>query len=206
MSTAAVKKRPAPLKALNKATDFKKIEKAVRMILEAVGEDPDREGLRETPKRVAKMYDEVFGGMRQDPKSVLKVFRDESHEEMVILKDIPFYSMCEHHLLPFAGQAHVCYIPKGDRLSGISKLARIVDVFAKRPQVQERLTAQVADTLMAELEPHGVLVVMEAEHYCMTMRGIRKAGSRMVTSAVRGALADNEITRKEALSLIGRLG
>jgi GTP cyclohydrolase I len=176
------------------------------MILEAVGEDPDREGLRETPKRVAKMYDEVFGGMRQDPKSVLKVFRDESHEEMVILKDIPFYSMCEHHLLPFAGQAHVCYIPKGDRLSGISKLARIVDVFAKRPQVQERLTAQVADTLMAELEPHGVLVVMEAEHYCMTMRGIRKAGSRMVTSAVRGALADNEITRKEALSLIGRLG
>ena len=192
-----------PLKALNRATDLRKIEKAVRMILEAVGEDPGREGLRETPSRVAKMYDEVFGGLRQDPKQVLKIFRDEAHEEMVILKDIPFYSMCEHHLLPFAGQAHVCYIPQGDRLSGISKLARIVDVFAKRPQVQERLTAQVADTLMEELKPHGVLVVLEAEHYCMTMRGVRKAGSRMVTSAVRGALAENEITRKEALSLIG---
>ena len=188
------------------ATDLKKIEKAVRMILEAVGEDPDREGLRETPKRVARMYDEVFEGLRQDPKKVLKVFRDEGHEEMVLLKDIPFYSMCEHHLLPFAGHAHVCYIPSGDRLSGISKLARVVDVFAKRPQVQERLTAQVADTLMAELKPHGVLVVMEAEHYCMTMRGVRKAGSKLVTSAVRGALAENDITRKEALALIGKVG
>ena len=195
------KAKPRP-----KATDLKKIEKAVRMILEAVGEDPDREGLRETPKRVARMYDEVFEGLRQDPKKVLKVFRDEGHEEMVLLKDIPFYSMCEHHLLPFAGHAHVCYIPSGDRLSGISKLARVVDVFAKRPQVQERLTAQVADTLMAELKPHGVLVVMEAEHYCMTMRGVRKAGSKLVTSAVRGALADNEITRKEALALIGKVG
>jgi GTP cyclohydrolase I len=193
-------------KARPKATDFKKIEKAVRMILEAVGEDPDREGLRETPKRVARMYDEVFAGLKQDPKKVLKIFKDEGHEEMVLLKDIPFYSMCEHHLLPFAGHAHVCYIPSGDRLSGISKLARVVDVFAKRPQVQERLTAQVADTLMAELQPHGVLVVMEAEHYCMTMRGVRKAGSRLVTSAVRGALAENEITRKEALALIGKVG
>jgi GTP cyclohydrolase I len=189
-----------------KATDFKKIETAVRMILEAVGEDPDREGLRETPKRVARMYDEVFAGLKQDPKKVLKVFKDEGHEEMVLLKDIPFYSMCEHHLLPFAGHAHVCYIPSGDRLSGISKLARVVDVFAKRPQVQERLTAQIADTLMKELQPHGVLVVLEAEHYCMTMRGVRKAGSRLVTSAVRGALADNEITRKEALALIGKMG
>jgi len=189
-----------------KATDLRKIEKAVRMILEAVGEDPDREGLRETPKRVARMYDEVFEGLRQDPKKVLKVFKDEGHEEMVLLKDIPFYSMCEHHLLPFAGHAHVCYIPSGDRLSGISKLARVVDVFAKRPQVQERLTAQVADTLMKELQPHGVLVVMEAEHYCMTMRGVRKAGSKLVTSAVRGALAENEITRKEALALIGKMG
>jgi GTP cyclohydrolase I len=193
-------------KARPKATDLKKIEKAVRMILEAVGEDPDREGLRETPKRVAKMYDEVFEGLRQDPKAVLKVFKDEGHEEMVLLKDIPFYSMCEHHLLPFAGHAHVCYIPSGDRLSGISKLARVVDVFAKRPQVQERLTAQVADTLMKELQPHGVLVVMEAEHFCMTMRGVRKAGSRLVTSAVRGALSENEITRKEALALIGKVG
>jgi GTP cyclohydrolase I len=197
---------PQRFKPTNKKTDFRKIEKAVRMILEAVGEDPSREGLRETPKRVAKMYDEVFGGLRQDPAKVLKVFTDESHEEMVLLKDIPFYSMCEHHLLPFAGTAHVCYIPTGDRLSGISKLARIVDLFSRRPQVQERLTAQVADTLMDNLRPHGVLVVMEAEHYCMTMRGVRKAGSKMVTSAVRGIFADNEITRKEALALIGKVG
>ena len=181
-----------------------KIEKAVKMILEAVGEDPKREGLRETPKRVAKMYAEVFSGLCEDPDKVLKVFKDEGHEEMVLLKDIPFYSMCEHHLLPFAGVAHVCYIPTKDRLSGISKLARVVDAFAKRPQVQERLTAQVADTIMRVLRPHGVLVVMEAEHYCMTMRGVRKAGSKMMTSAVRGIFADNEMTRKEALSLINK--
>ena len=187
-----------------KTTDLKKIEKAVRMILEAVGEDPDREGLRETPKRVAKMYDEVFQGLRQDPKKVLKVFKDEGHREMVLLKDIPFYSMCEHHLLPFAGHAHVCYIPSEGNLSGISKLARIVDLFSKRPQVQERLTAQVADTLMHELKAEGVLVVMEAEHFCMTMRGVSKAGSRMMTSAVRGSMADSEVTRKEALALIGK--
>ena len=187
-----------------RATDLRKIEKAVRMILEAVGEDPDREGLRETPKRVARMYDEVFAGLRQDPKKVLKVFPAEGHEEMVLLKDIPFYSMCEHHLLPFAGHAHVCYIPSPGNLSGISKLARIVDLFAKRPQVQERLTAQVADTLMSQLKAQGVLVVLEAEHYCMTMRGVRKAGSRMMTSAVRGCFADSEVTRKEALALIGR--
>lgn len=187
-----------------KKTDFKKIEKAVRMILEAVGEDPDREGLRETPKRVAKMYDEVFAGLRQDPKAVMKVFSDDEHEEMVVLKDIPFYSMCEHHLLPFAGQAHVCYIPRPGRLSGISKLARIVDLFSKRPQVQERLTSQIADTLMDLLGAQGVLVVLEAEHFCMTMRGVRKAGSKMVTSAVRGDMKENEITRKEALALIGK--
>jgi GTP cyclohydrolase I len=193
-----------PLRAKARATDFRKIERAVRMILEAVGEDPDREGLRETPKRVAKMYDEVFAGLRQDPKKILKVFPAESHQEMVLLKDIPFYSMCEHHLLPFAGHAHVCYIPSRGNLSGISKLARIVDVFAKRPQVQERLTAQVADALMEQLQAQGVLVVLEAEHYCMTMRGVRKAGSRMMTSAVRGALDENEVTRKEALALIGK--
>jgi GTP cyclohydrolase I len=197
---------PARAKATAKATDFRKIEKAVRMILEAVGEDPDREGLRETPQRVAKMYDEVFSGLRTDPKDVLKVFKDEGHEEMVLLKDIPFYSMCEHHLLPFAGHAHVCYIPSHDHLSGISKLARVVDVLARRPQVQERLTGQVADTLMEKLKAQGVLVVFEAEHYCMTMRGVRKAGSRMVTSAVRGCLSTNDITRKEALALIGKLG
>jgi GTP cyclohydrolase I len=187
-------------------TDFRKIEKAVRMILEAVGEDPDREGLRETPKRVARMYDEVFSGLRQDPKDVMKVFKDEGHEEMILPRDIPFYSMCEHHLLPFAGHAHVCYIPSRGNLSGISKLARVVDVLARRPQVQERLTSQIADTLSGRLQAQGVLVVMEAEHYCMTMRGVRKAGSRMVTSAVRGCLADNEISRKEALALIGKVG
>lgn len=189
-----------------KSTDFKKIERAVRMILEAVGEDPDREGLKETPKRVAKMYDEVFAGLRQDPAKVMKVFEDEGHDEMVMLKDIPFYSMCEHHLLPFAGKAHVCYIPSKGRLSGISKLARIVDLFSKRPQVQERLTGQIADTIMGLLHAQGVLVVLEAEHFCMTMRGVRKAGSRMVTSAVRGALEENDITRNEALALIGKVG
>lgn len=189
-----------------KRTDYKKIERAVRMILEAVGEDPDREGLKETPKRVAKMYDEVFAGLRQDPKDVMKVFADEGHDEMVMLKDIPFYSMCEHHLLPFAGKAHVCYIPSKGRLSGISKLARIVDLFSRRPQVQERLTGQVADTIMRLLGAQGVLVVLEAEHFCMTMRGVRKAGSRMVTSAVRGAFEDNDITRSEALALIGKVG
>ena len=201
----ATKAKKPKAKAV-RGTDLKKIERAVRMILEAVGEDPDREGLKETPKRVAKMYDEVFSGLRQDPKNVMKVFADEGHDEMVMLKDIPFYSMCEHHLLPFAGKAHVCYIPSKGRLSGISKLARIVDLFSKRPQVQERLTGQVADTIMQLLHAQGVLVVMEAEHFCMTMRGVRKAGSRMVTSAVRGALADNDITRKEALALIGKVG
>jgi GTP cyclohydrolase I len=194
------------LSKVPKKTDLKKIEKAVRMILEAVGEDPDREGLRETPKRVARMYDEVFAGLRQDPKQVLKVFPAEAHEEMVLLKDIPFYSMCEHHLLPFAGHAHVCYIPSSGNLSGISKLARIVDLYARRPQVQERLTAQIADTLMTQLKAQGVLVVLEAEHYCMTMRGVRKAGSRMMTSAVRGSMEDSEVTRKEALALINKTG
>ncbi len=183
--------------------DLPKIERAVRLILEAVGEDPAREGLRETPARVARMYAEVFSGLGQDPGDVLKVFGDEGHEEMVLLKDIPFYSMCEHHLLPFAGHAHVCYIPSSGHLSGISKLARVVDVLARRPQVQERLTAQIADTLTGRLKAKGVLVVLAAEHYCMTMRGVRKAGSRMVTSAVRGCLEENDITRKEALALIG---
>jgi GTP cyclohydrolase IA len=203
MARKAVK---APKARQPKATDKAKIEKAVRMILEAVGEDPDREGLRETPKRVAKMYDEVFAGLRQDPRDVVKVFGDDGHEEMVLLKDIPFYSMCEHHLLPFAGHAHVCYIPRPGKLSGISKLARIVDLFSKRPQVQERLTSQIADTLMELLDAQGVLVVLEAEHYCMTMRGVRKAGSRMVTSAVRGDLKENDVSRNEALALIGKVG
>ena len=188
------------------AVDRRKLEKAVRMILEAVGEDPGREGLRGTPARVASMYAEVFAGMSGDPKKVLKVFKDEDHEEMVLLKDIPFYSMCEHHLLPFAGKAHVAYIPHRGRLCGLSKLARVVDLYARRPQVQERLTSQIANTLMEHLKPQGVLVVLEAEHYCMTMRGVLKAGSKMVTSAVRGVFADNDVTRKEALALVQKGG
>ena len=182
--------------------NLKKIEKAVRDILVAIGEDPSREGLRETPKRVARMYSEVFSGLGKDPAKVFKIFKDESHEEMVLLKDIPFHSMCEHHLLPFIGKAHVAYIPSRGHLSGLSKLARLVELLARRPQVQERLTGQVADTMMRVLEPRGVLVVIEAEHLCMTMRGVSKSGSRMVTSAVRGIFESSDVTRKEALSLI----
>lgn len=182
--------------------DKKRIEKAVREILSAIGEDPNREGLRETPKRVARMYEEVFAGFGKNPASVMKVFRTEGHEEMVILRDIPFYSMCEHHLLPFFGKAHVAYIPHKDRLSGLSKLARVVDCIARRPQLQERITAQVADTLMATLKPMGVLVVVEAEHLCVTMRGARKSGSVMTTSAVRGAFKTADRTRQEALQLL----
>lgn len=182
--------------------NLKKIEKAVREILVAIGEDPKREGLRDTPKRVAKMYAEVFSGLSKDPHKVFKIFHDETHEEMVLLKDIPFHSMCEHHLLPFIGKAHVAYIPTRGRLSGLSKLARLVELLARRPQVQERLTAQVADTMMEVLQPHGVLVVIEAEHLCMTMRGVSKSGSKMITSAVRGVFANSDVTRKEALALI----
>jgi GTP cyclohydrolase I len=182
--------------------NLKRIEKAVREILVAVGEDPGREGLKETPKRVAKMYAEVFSGLGRDPRKVFKIFKDERHEEMVLLRDIPFSSMCEHHLLPFIGKAHVAYIPSQGKLSGLSKLARLVELLARRPQVQERLTGQVADTMMEVLDPRGVLVVIEAEHLCMTMRGVNKAGSKMVTSAVRGIFESNDITRKEALALI----
>jgi GTP cyclohydrolase I len=184
--------------------NLKRIEKAVREILLAVGEDPKREGLKETPMRVAKMYAEVFDGLGKDPRKVFKVFKDESHEEMVLLKDIPFHSICEHHLLPFTGHAHVAYIPSVGKLSGLSKLARLVDVLAHRPQVQERLTGQIADTMMEVLDPRGVLVVIEAEHLCMTMRGARKPGSVMVTSAVRGIFEESDVTRQEALSLIRR--
>ena len=179
-----------------------KIAEAVRTILEGIGEDVDREGLRDTPQRVARMYAEVFGGLSVNPADVVStVFDDENHEEMVMVKDIPFYSMCEHHLVPFHGQAHVAYLPKG-RLTGLSKLARLVEAFAKRPQLQERLTTQIADTLMDSLEPHGVLVVVEAEHLCMSMRGVKKPGSVTVTSAVRGAFCDRDATRSEAFSLI----
>lgn len=178
------------------------IADAVRVILAGIGEDVDREGLADTPERVARMYAEVFGGLSIDPKSVINtVFDEEHHEEMVMVKDIPFYSMCEHHLIPFHGKAHVAYLPKG-RLTGLSKLARLVEAFARRPQLQERLTTQIADTLMDALKPHGALVVVEAEHLCMSMRGVKKPGSVTVTSAVRGSFCNQDASRSEAFSLI----
>ena len=183
--------------------DVERIEKAVIEILLAINEDPFREGLLETPRRVGEMYKEICSGLLQDPTEVLQVGFDEDHEEMVILKDIPFYSICEHHLLPFHGKAHVGYIPSG-RVVGISKIARLVDILARRPQLQERLTSQVADMLMSNVKPHGVGVVIEAEHLCMTMRGIRKPGSRVVTSANRGIFLSRQETRNEFLSLIGQ--
>lgn len=183
--------------------DTAKIEEGVRLILEGIGEDPAREGLLKTPARVAKMYEEIFAGMTEDPAQHFEVTFDEHHEEMVLVRDIPFYSMCEHHLVPFFGHAHVAYIPRVDgRICGLSKLARLVDAFAKRPQVQERLTSQIADTLIEHLEPQGVIVVLEAEHMCMSMRGTKKPGSRTTTSAVRGIFERNQATRSEALSLI----
>lgn len=183
--------------------DKDKIKKAVRDILEAIGEDPDREGLKETPDRVARMYEEIFCGIFQNPREHLKVtFPEESHEEMVVVKDIPFYSCCEHHLVPFFGKAHVVYIPKGGRLTGLSKLARVVETIAKRPQLQERIAKETADIIMEELKPYGVMVVIEAEHMCMTMRGVKKPGSKTVTSAVRGVFAKDIATRTEAMNLI----
>lgn len=183
--------------------DKAKIEKAVREILEAIGENPDREGLLDTPKRIAKMYEEIFSGLEEDPGKHLEVyFQDDQHEELVLVKDIPFYSMCEHHLVPFYGKAHVGYIPKGGRLTGLSKLARVVDTIAKRPQLQERLTSTIADTLMEKLDPYGVIVVVEAEHMCMTMRGVKKQGSQTLTSAVRGIFQKDSKSRAEAMSLI----
>ncbi|WP_423923453.1 GTP cyclohydrolase I FolE [Candidatus Poriferisodalis sp.] len=187
----------------NQPTDTDRIERAVREILIAIGEDPDREGLRKTPKRVARMYAEVFAGLREDPEHHLKVQFETGHDEMVMVRDIPFYSMCEHHLMPFVGRAHVAYIP-GERgiITGLSKLARLVEAYARRPQVQERLTTQVADKLMEVLEPRGTLVVVEAEHQCMSMRGVQKPGSLTITSAVRGQFR-NTATRAEAMHLIG---
>ncbi len=185
--------------------DRNKIEEGVRLILEGVGEDPNREGLLETPARVARMYEEVLGGLEEDPARHFEVTFDEGHEEIVLVGDIPFYSMCEHHLAPFFGKAHVAYVPGADgRICGISKLARLVDGFAKRPQVQERLTGQVADTLMEALHPAGVIVVLEAEHMCMSMRGVKKPGSKTTTRAVRGCFETDPAARAEALSLIFR--
>lgn len=183
--------------------DRDKIMDGVRLILEGVGEDPGREGLADTPRRVADMYQEIFAGLEQDAAEHFCVTFNEGHQEMVLVRDIPLYSMCEHHLLPFLGRAHVAYIPgKHGRICGLSKIARTVDVFARRPQVQERLTSQIADTLVEHLDPMGVLVAIEAEHLCMSMRGVQKPGAITTTSAVRGIFERNAATRAEAMSLI----
>lgn len=183
--------------------DKERIEKAVREILFAIGEDPEREGLIDTPKRLAKMYEEIFSGLHEDPEKDLEIyFQDEKYEELVLVKDIPFYSMCEHHLVPFFGKAHVAYLPKNGKLTGLSKLARVVETVAKRPQLQERITATIADTLMKKLEPYGVIVVIEAEHMCMTMRGVKKPGSKTITSAVRGLFRTDPKARAEVMSII----
>jgi GTP cyclohydrolase I len=184
-----------------KPVDLERIGRAVREILAAVGEDPDREGLLETPARVARMYEEIFAGLRQDPGTPLKKTFTEKYDEMVLVKNIRFESMCEHHLLPFFGTAHIGYIPNG-KIVGLSKLARLVEIFAKRPQVQERLTEQIAEIMMTELKPKGVGVIMEANHTCMAIRGIRKANSLCSTSAMRGIFKDNLSTRSEFLALI----
>ncbi|MFS0576735.1 GTP cyclohydrolase I FolE [Sporosarcina sp. 179-K 3D1 HS] len=182
--------------------DNQKLEEAVKMILEAIGEDPNREGLLETPKRVAKMYAEVFEGMGKDPKEYFTTVFNENHDEVVLVKDIQFHSMCEHHLVPFFGLAHVAYIPRDGVVAGLSKLARAVETTAKRPQLQERITSTVADTMMDMLNPYGVYVVIEAEHMCMTMRGIKKPGAKTVTTVARGVYEHDEVKRAEILSLI----
>lgn len=191
-----------PGKSPEERMDFDKIKKAVRLFLEAIGEDVNRPGLLETPDRVARMCREILSGMHRDPVEVIKVLEAPGHEEIVLVKDISFYSTCEHHLLPFLGVAHVAYIPAGGRLCGISKLARVVEVASRRLNVQEHLTTVIADSIMEALEPQGVIVVMEAEHLCMTMRGIRKPGARTVTSVVRGIFRERPATRSEALALI----
>lgn len=181
--------------------DQEKIKAAVESIIEAIGEDCRREGLAGTPRRIAEMYADIFSGMCEDPEEHLRVGFEEGHEEMVIARDIPFYSMCEHHFLPFHGTAHIGYIPNG-RVVGASKLSRVVETFARRPQLQERLTTQIADTIVKVLQPRGVAVIMEAEHLCMTMRGIRKPGSKIVTSAMRGLFRQRAATRAEFLTLV----
>lgn len=181
--------------------DKPRIEAAVRELLYAIGEDPGREGLIDTPRRIADAYSEVFSGLNENPLEILAVSFEEQHNEMIILRDIPFFSMCEHHLLPFHGAAHVAYIPYS-RVVGVSKIARLVDAAARRPQLQERFTSQVADWLMDVLEPEGTAVAVEAEHLCMTMRGVKKAGSKMITSAMRGTFKSQSDTRNEFLSLV----
>ncbi len=194
----------APVAGGDSPVDLDRISAAVREILAAIGEDPQRDGLLKTPERVARMYAEVCGGLHENPADHLNVTFEAEHDEMVMVRDIPLYSLCEHHLVPFHGKAHVAYIPGHDgRITGLSKLARLVDGFARRPQVQERLTAQIADSLVTALTPRGALVVVEAEHLCMSMRGIRKPGSTTVTSAVRGIFKESAATRAEAMSMIG---
>ena len=207
MTVATVFDRPSPLPpALNqparsRLTDQGKIKEAVVSILEAIGEDPSREGLVDTPKRMAAMYAEFFSGLGHDPAEPLATGFDESHRELVVLRDIPFFSMCEHHLLPFFGTADVGYVPNG-RIVGVSKLARALDILARRPQLQERLTTQLADTILRALEPEGVAVVLRAEHMCMSLRGVRKPGSKIVTSASRGALRTRDATRQEFFAML----
>ncbi len=184
--------------------DTDRIRKAVKEILIAIGEDPDRAGLIETPDRVAKMYGEIFAGMNRDIRDDIKTFIEEDNDEMILIGDIPFYSMCEHHLLPFLGKAHVAYVPKKGKILGLSKVARIVDTLSRKPQLQERLTSEIADTIQKAVDADAVCVVIEAEHLCMTMRGIRKPGSKTVTSAMRGRCRSDARTRAEALALINR--
>jgi GTP cyclohydrolase I len=180
----------------------KKIEKGVRLILEAIGEDPERPGLKETPRRVADMYMEIFSGLSTPTEEILKTIEGESHDEMVLLKDIPFYSVCEHHLLPFVGKVHIAYIPSGGKIVGLSELVKSVEILAKRLQVQERLSTQLADLIMQKLKPKGAMVIIDAEHLCISMRGVKKPGSRTITSAVRGIFRTKQSTRDELLELI----
>ncbi|MDD3905940.1 MAG: GTP cyclohydrolase I FolE [Candidatus Omnitrophica bacterium] len=182
--------------------DKKRIEKAVKEILFAVGEDPSRPDIKDTPRRVAEMYEEILGGIKVNPEKELEVVFEKEHDEIVLLKGIPLYSICEHHLLPFIGRAHVAYIPSNNKVTGLSKLARVVDTLSKRLQVQERLTTDIADIIMRKLSPRGVMVIIEAEHLCMSMRGVKKPGVMTVTSAVRGIFRKNEKTRAEAMALI----
>lgn len=196
---------PENVRRLERKFDRDRIVRAVREILEAIGEDPDRQGVARTPERVADMYAEIFAGLNVDAALEMDVVFDEDHDEMILIRDIPLYSICEHHLLPWMGQAHVAYIPnKQGHITGLSKIARVVDTLSKRPQVQERLTTQIADAIERALEPRGVLVILEAEHLCMTMRGIKKPGAQTVTSAIRGIFRESEASRAEAMSLIGR--
>ena len=181
--------------------DLKKIEQGMRLVLDGIGEDRRREGLRDTPARVARMYAEIFSGIGQNPRKLIQPLTGDRHDEIVLVRDIPFYGMCEHHFLPFIGKAHVAYLPKGS-ITGLSKLARVVDVVSRRPQLQERLTAEIADVLMETLKPRGVMVVVEAEHLCMTMRGVRKPGAVTTTSVVRGIFRNRAATRSEAMALI----